>query len=77
MPVGGTVEIPVGRVKALGLLISPLFVTALPLLPAPPPPPPHAVRSNMREVVTDNSKGERLFFILELFVNCIEQVYLI
>jgi hypothetical protein len=41
------------------------------------PPPPHAVRSNMREVVTGNSKGERLFFILELFVNCIEQLYLI
>jgi hypothetical protein len=41
------------------------------------PPPPHAVRSNMREVVTGNSKGERLFFILELFVNCIEHLYLI
>jgi len=71
VPVGGTVEIPVGRVKALGLLIAPLFVTELPLLPAPPPPPPHAVRSNMMDVVTGNSNGGRLFFILELFVKCI------
>jgi hypothetical protein len=70
--VGGTVEIPVGRVKALGLLIAPLFVTELPLLPAPPPPPPQAVRSNMREVINGTTRGERLFFILELFVNYIK-----
>jgi hypothetical protein len=67
--VGGTVEIPVGRVKALGLLIAPLFVTELPLLPAPPPPPPQAVRSNMKEVVADKRRGECLFFMLELFVD--------
>ena len=61
---------PAGKVNALGLLIAPLFVTPLPLLPAPPPPPPHAVRSKIRDAVTGTRMGDRLFFILELFVNC-------
>lgn len=57
---GGTVETPVGRVYALGLLSVPLFVTELPLLPAPPPP--HPERNNMTGTKT-NKGVNRLFFI--------------
>lgn len=66
-------DTPVGKVNALGLLMAPLLVTELPLLPAPPPPPPapHAVRSKMREAVTGKRMGVRLFFIFELFVDCL------